>query len=552
MEAVQGSVVGESVYRSSTGNREPNREPNREAGDSFPAILQRFCGCVAWAKVSVASHRYSWRVKPDKPASTRPLSLNKPAASASRSAALSGFDELELHPLVLRGIAKLGYTAPTDIQGVFIPVARSGQDAIGLAPTGTGKTLAYGIPIADVLLRDKPADTARRRPDPAQRLRAIVVVPTRELAQQVGKEIQELVKGSLLRVVSVFGKVALAPQRDAVKSGVDIVVGTPGRIRELLDIGAITLAYLKCIVIDEADRMLDMGFLPQVEWMLERTPPGRQKLMLSATLPREVESLAARMLHEHARIETGKCNTAAAHLTHSRYLVSEELKTALLLQLTVEEGMSAFVVYCRTRRRVGWVVGALRRHGVETAEFHGERSTLQRAKSLESFASGKSRVLVATDVAARGLHIPRLKTVVNYDVPTEPQEWLHRVGRAGHGSQLDKSDSEKDAASITFIANHDIEAWDRIVALANPEVTARKMPALEKFARKVDLEKSERHKASAAREAKATLDEMKAAKPPRSSTRFESKRWRGTQASKKITKGEKTGTGVKKIGRRAS
>ena len=217
MEAVQGSVVGESVYRSSTGNR----EPNREAGDSFPAILQRFCGCVAWAKVSVASHRYSWRVKPDKPASTRPLSLNKPAASASRSAALSGFDELELHPLVLRGIAKLGYTAPTDIQGVFIPVARSGQDAIGLAPTGTGKTLAYGIPIADVLLRDKPADTARRRPDPAQRLRAIVVVPTRELAQQVGKEIQELVKGSLLRVVSVFGKVALAPQRDAVKSGVD-------------------------------------------------------------------------------------------------------------------------------------------------------------------------------------------------------------------------------------------------------------------------------------------------------------------------------------------
>ncbi|MSR40896.1 MAG: DEAD/DEAH box helicase [Phycisphaerales bacterium] len=490
-------------------------------------------------------------MKSDKPALSRPIPNPTPPAK-SLTPVSDGFDDLDLHPLVRRGITRLGYTAPTEIQRALIPVAKTGKDAIGLAPTGTGKTLAYGITLADVLLRDKPVDTARKRPDPNQRLRAIVVVPTRELAQQVGKEIQELVKGSLLRVVSVFGKVALAPQREAVKSGVDIVVGTPGRIRELLDIGALTLAYLKCIVVDEADRMLDMGFLPQVEWMLERTPPGRQKLLLSATLPREVEALAARMLNDHQRIETGKRNTAATHLTHSRYLVSEELKTGLLLQLAVEQGMSAFVVYCRTRRRVGWVVGALRRHGVETAEFHGERSTLQRQKALESFATGKSRVLIATDVAARGLHIPRLKTVINYDVPTEPQEWLHRVGRAGHGSQLSNPSSESDAASITFIAAHDIEAWDRIIALAHPEVTARKLPALEKFARKVDLEKSERHKASAAREAKATLDEQKAAKPPRSVSRFESKKWRGTKASSKITKGEKTGTGVKKIGRSAS
>lgn len=450
---------------------------------------------------------------------------------------------------MLRGIHRLGYPTPTEIQAKFIPIARGLRDAIGLAPTGTGKTLAYGISLADVLLRDKPLERVRRKPELSQRLRAIVVVPTRELAQQVGKEIQELVKGSLLRVVSVFGKVALAPQRDAVQSGVDIVVGTPGRIRELLDIGALSLAFVKCIVIDEADRMLDMGFLPQVEWLLERTPPGRQRLLLSATLPREVESLAERMLQNHVRIEAGERNTAAAHLAHSRFLVGDELKTALLLQLAVEEGMSAFVVYCRTRRRVGWVVGALRRHGVETAEFHGERSTLQRQKSLDSFATGKSRVLVATDVAARGLHIPRLKTVVNYDVPTEPQEWLHRVGRAGHGSQLSSELEASEAASITFISPHDIEAWDRIIALAHPVVTARKLPSLEKFARKIDLEKSARYSARAEREAKATLDEVKAAKPPRSADRFESKRWRGTKASAKIAKGEKPGSGVKRIAR---
>ncbi len=486
-------------------------------------------------------------MKSDKPASSR--SIPKPSSTV---AAQGGFEGIDLHPLIRRGIDRLGYHQPTEIQSKFIPVAKSGTDAIGLAPTGTGKTLAYGIAVADVLLRDKPVERVRRRPELSQRLRAIVVVPTRELAQQVGKEIQELVKGSLLRVVSVFGKVALAPQRDAVQSGVDIVVGTPGRIRELLDLGALSLAFVKCIVVDEADRMLDMGFLPQVEWLLERMPPARQKLLLSATLPREVESLAARMLREHARIEAGERNAAAAHLAHSRYLVGDELKTALLLHLAVEEGMSAFVVYCRTRRRVGWVVGALRRHGVETAEFHGERSTLQRQKSLDSFATGKSRVLVATDVAARGLHIPRLKTVVNYDVPTEPQEWLHRVGRAGHGSQLTNATEASDAASITFIAPHDIEAWDRIIALAHPTVTARKLPMLEKFARKVDLEKSARYSARAEREAKATLDEAKAAKPPRSAERFASKRWRGTKASSKIAKGEKPGGGVKRVGRSGS
>jgi superfamily II DNA/RNA helicase len=228
-----------------------------------------------------------------------------------------------LHRLVLRGIGEMGFKAPTPIQASFIPAALApaedgdalrSRDLVGLAPTGTGKTLAYGIPLADLLLRHKPVETGGRRRDPRTRLRALVLVPTRELAQQVAEEIRHLVRGSLLRVTAVYGKVAIAPQAEALKKGVDIVVATPGRARELIEADVMTLAHLLYVVCDEADRMLDMGFLPQVDWVLSRAPEGRAKWLLSATLPRQVEDLVHKKLAKPEKISVGTRNAAAAHL----------------------------------------------------------------------------------------------------------------------------------------------------------------------------------------------------------------------------------------------
>ena len=250
-------------------------------------------------------------------------------------------------------------------------------------PTGTGKTIAYGIPLADHLLKSKPVETGGRRRDPRNRLRAIVLVPTRELAQQVAEELQLLTRGSLLRVLAAYGKVSLLPQKEALAKGVDIVVATPGRARELIELDVMTLAHVERFVCDEADRMLDMGFLPQVEWVLARIPEGRPKWLLSATLPKPVEDLVHKMLAKPRKIEAGERNRAAVHLAHRRLLVDETLKTPALLSLLNQESLRrGIVVYCASKRRTGWVAGALRRHEVSVAVVHGDRSQLQREKAL--------------------------------------------------------------------------------------------------------------------------------------------------------------------------
>jgi ATP-dependent RNA helicase RhlE len=476
------------------------------------------------------------------------------------SAAGAAFPDT-LHRLVLRGIKEMSFTAPTPIQAEFIPAAlmpnESGdhfrsRDLIGLAPTGTGKTLAYGIPLAELLLRHKPVETGGRRRDARNRLRALVLVPTRELAQQVAEEIRLLTRGSLLRVLAAYGKVALAPQVDALKKGVDIVVATPGRARELVDLDAMTLAHLLYVVCDEADRMLDMGFLPQVEWVLSRAPEGRAKWLLSATLPKQVEDLVHKLLNKPRKLEVGVRNTAAAHLTHQRMLVDEELKTPALLSLLAREDLSrGIVVYCASRRRTGWVAGALRKHEVSTVVVHGDRSQLQRDKALESFSHGRCRVLVATDVAARGLHVPGIRLVVNYDVPVSPEEWIHRVGRAGHGGG--------DGASITFVSPEERHRWENVVSLAQPDWDSVKVPEdVSGFMRDTDRKrhdnrKYEESKVIATIEAKERAEKAAAKRLKEASRlrklkapRHDSTQLRGTRSNTPITKGEKPGGGVRR------
>jgi len=468
-----------------------------------------------------------------------------------------------LHRLVLRGIGEMGFKAPTPIQASFIPAALApaedgdalrSRDLVGLAPTGTGKTLAYGIPLADLLLRHKPVETGGRRRDPRTRLRALVLVPTRELAQQVAEEIRHLVRGSLLRVTAVYGKVAIAPQAEALKKGVDIVVATPGRARELIEADVMTLAHLLYVVCDEADRMLDMGFLPQVDWVLSRAPEGRAKWLLSATLPRQVEDLVHKKLAKPEKISVGTRNAAAAHLAHKRMLVEEELKTPALLSLLAQEDLRrGIVVYCASRRRTGWVAGALRKHEVSAAVVHGDRSQLQREKALESFAHGRCRVLVATDVAARGLHVPGIKLVVNYDVPVSPEEWIHRVGRAGHGGG--------EGQSITFVSPEERVRWESVVQLAQPEWDSMQVPEdVSTFMRDRDKVRHERAQAEQAEvlkalELKEQAEKQKtkrlkeaARKRKMKSQRYDTKQLRGTKSNTPVEKGTKRGSGVKKLG----
>jgi ATP-dependent RNA helicase RhlE len=345
------------------------------------------------------------------------------------------------------------------------------RDVLALAPTGSGKTLAFGVPLLAQLLLQPPvrhkAGRGVRFVNSHDRLRAVVLSPTRELAQQVAGDLAQAASGTVLRIGAVFGKSALGPQREMVASGLDILVGTPGRLLELLDLGALTLARVACVVVDEADRMMDMGFMPQVERVMGWVPTDRQVVCLSATLPAATESRVLQLLRNPARVDVGLRN-APAHRRHVRCDVADDDKSALLVALIREQNMKGVVVYVRTRRRAGWVTQALRRHKISVDVLHGDRSQRARNEALAAFAGGTVDCLVATDVAARGLHVPRIKSVVNYDVPLMPEDFVHRVGRAGHGGG--------EAESFTFVDRDEFGAWRAIGALSGVETTAFTLP----------------------------------------------------------------------------
>lgn len=410
------------------------------------------------------------------------------------------FDAMALHPVVRRGVDALGFREPTPIQRIVVPPALEGRDVIGLAPTGTGKTLAYLLPVAHRLLADPPPlerlrkRSSRRsaaRVDASTRLRAIVLCPTRELAQQVAKDARALLKGSLLKVAAVWGKSPLGPQRAAIEAGVDLLAGTPGRVRELLELDALSLVHIRHVVVDEVDRMLDLGFLPQVSMILERMPPERQMILTSATMPPVVTALAERFLRNPITVEAAGHTRPAEHVGQVLYEIDDLAKVALLLAVLQHGPRRGVVVFVRTRRRAGWVAAALRRKGIACGLLHGDRSQVQRDKALAEFAAGKSAVLVATDVAARGLHVPAVRTVVNYDLPLLPEEYVHRVGRAGHGGGF--------AESFTFLEPTPEERarWERIATLGSVTVERSAPPDYRAWLRPEDRERLER---SASRE----------------------------------------------------
>ncbi|MCE9619545.1 MAG: DEAD/DEAH box helicase [Planctomycetes bacterium] len=364
---------------------------------------------------------------------------------------MQDFKTLGVDPLLASFLARLKITAPTEVQAGTIVAAISGRDIVAVAPTGTGKTLAYLLPIATRLRADRPTEDNRHFTDPRARLRAIVLAPTRELAQQIGKEATQLLGGTVLRCAVVWGKSSIAAQAAALKAGVDVLVGTPGRVRELLEIDACSLAWIQMVVIDEADRMLDMGFAPQVRALMERVPAQRQTYLFTATLRPAVESLAGEIVREPFRY--GGSSTAARTVP-TAYDCRDAAKTPLLLHLLKDPKRTGVLVFTRTRRRAGWVATALRRNDIPTGLLHGDRSQKQREAALDGLRTGENRVLVATDVAARGLHVPAIRCVVNYDLPPMDDDVIHRIGRAGHASDF--------AESFVFVDTQDRTRWERV------------------------------------------------------------------------------------------
>jgi ATP-dependent RNA helicase RhlE len=338
------------------------------------------------------------------------------------------FDTFGLHPNLLRAIRSLGYTDPTPIQKATIPAILTGRDVIGCAQTGTGKTAGYLLPVLHRLLHD-----ATRGP------RMLIVVPTRELAVQVDAQRRDLTSHTSLRGVAIHGGVPFAPQARALRANVDIVAATPGRLLDHLARDSAWCARVQVLVLDEADRMLDMGFLPDLRKILSYLPQSRQTLLLSATLPPAIAALAEEMFGTPLTVIVGSQSVPPARLAHTVYPVSPPHKTALLLALLARPSMAGVLVFTRTKHRADRLSYALNGAGFRVTCLHGDRTQQQRLQALESFRRGTHQIMVATDIAARGLDIEGISHVVNYDVPGCPEDYVHRVGRTARAGAEGKA-----------------------------------------------------------------------------------------------------------------
>lgn len=348
------------------------------------------------------------------------------------------FSQLGLAPAQVRSCESLGYTEPTPIQLQAIPVVLSGQDLIGCAETGTGKTAAFLLPIiqritestATVSTRTQRNTSSSKGSQPCK-VRVLVLAPTRELAAQIEKNYAELNPVKANRSVTLIGGASMPRQLDALRRGPAVVIATPGRLLDLTERRAIDLSAVEVLVLDEADRMLDMGFLPAIRRVLSLVPPKRQTLLFSATMSSEIEKLARSTMQSPKLIEVGPRGQAASMVEQTAYPVAQESKTALLLDLLERERFERVLVFTRTRRgaeRLSHILLA-RDHSVN--RIHADRTQSQRESALRGFRDGRTRVLVATDIAARGLDVDAVSHVINYDVPSAPEDYVHRIGRTG-------------------------------------------------------------------------------------------------------------------------
>jgi ATP-dependent RNA helicase RhlE len=361
---------------------------------------------------------------------------------------------LKLHPNLLRGVKELGFAQPTPIQRDAIPPALAGRDVLACAMTGSGKTAAFLLPILNGLM-DAPRGTTR----------ALILSPTRELAAQILEDLNELAIHTPITGAAVFGGVGMGPQEHAFRSGVDVLVATPGRLLDHLRSSYANLSGLQYLVLDEADRMLDMGFLPDIKRVLKHVPAKRQTLFFSATMPEPIARLSHEMLKNPAVLNLERRSAPAVGITQAVYPVAQELKSSLLLALLQRGDVEQALVFTRTKHRADRLTKFLVKHGVSCDRIHGNRSQAQRTQALAKFKDGTYDVLVATDIAARGIDVEDLEHVVNFDVPMVPEDYIHRVGRTAR--------AEATGDAFTFVSPEeegDLRNIERAVGKRLPRV----------------------------------------------------------------------------------
>jgi ATP-dependent RNA helicase RhlE len=396
------------------------------------------------------------------------------------------FASLGLAPALLKAIVDTGYTTPTPIQAKAIPLAMQGKDLMAGAQTGTGKTAAFALPILQKLLPFASSSTS-----PAKHpIRALVLVPTRELAIQVEASIKVYAKHTPLKSLVVFGGVDIKTQTPHLKTGVEILVATPGRLLDHVEQKTLNLGQVQILVLDEADRMLDMGFMPDLKRILALLPKQRQNLMFSATFSNEIKRLADDFLTNPTLIEVARSNATAENVTQKVYLVAQSSKQALLTQLLLAEAGKQVIIFTKTKITASRLSRALQKEGIAAESIHGDKSQKERLEALDAFKAGTITALVATDVAARGLDISDLPMVINYEIPSAPEDYVHRIGRTGRAGasgvaiSLVSEDEEKYLAEIEKLIKRviikeksDIQPSAHKTSHASSRETSRATPA---------------------------------------------------------------------------
>ena len=337
------------------------------------------------------------------------------------------FDSFGLSPDILRALSDQGYVHPTPIQAEAIPIVLQGRDVMGAAQTGTGKTAGFSLPIIQLLMAHANASASPAR----HPVRALILTPTRELADQVAENVKAYSRHTPLRATVVFGGIDMGPQKDALRAGVEIVIATPGRLLDHVQQKTINLSQTQILVMDEADRMLDMGFLPDLQRIINLLPKQRQNLMFSATFSPEIKKLAASFLNNPVTIEVARSNATAENVTQILYKVAEEEKRDAVSFIIRERGLKQVIVFSNTKIGASRLAVHLAKQGVKASAIHGDKSQTERMAALEAFKRGEVEVLVATDVAARGLDISEMPCVINFDLPYNAEDYVHRIGRTG-------------------------------------------------------------------------------------------------------------------------
>jgi ATP-dependent RNA helicase RhlE len=392
---------------------------------------------------------------------------------------------LKLHPDLLKGIKELGFIRPTPIQEAAIPPALAGRDVLACAMTGSGKTAAFLLPILHKLV-SRPRGVTR----------ALVLTPTRELAAQILEDLNDLAVHTPITGAAIFGGVGMGPQEHAFRSGVDVMVATPGRLLDHFRMPYAKLAGIEHLVLDEADRMLDMGFLPDIRRVLRHLPQKRQTLFFSATMPPPILTLTREMLRNPESIQLDRKPAPAVGITQAVYPVPQELKSALLVALLQRGEMQEALVFTRTKHRANRLADYLARNGIKAERIHGNRSQSQRTEALAGFKSGKYRVLVATDIAARGIDVEALGHVVNFDVPKVADDYIHRVGRTAR--------AELTGDAFTLVSpdeESELRGIERVVGRRLPRITVPDFDYTAKPAARFEVPLAERIAAIRAKKA---------------------------------------------------